>query len=60
MENFSFKNVSFTYPEQENKALHGISFEVNQGEFLILSALQVAENPHCFVTLKPVLHLTVY
>ncbi len=36
MENFSFKNVSFSYPEQENKALHNISFEVSQGEFLIL------------------------
>ena len=36
MENFSFKNVSFAYPEQEYKALRNISFEVNQGEFLIL------------------------
>lgn len=36
MENFSFKGVSFAYPEQENKALRNISFEVNQGEFLIL------------------------
>ena len=36
MENFSFKNVSFAYPEQENKALRNISFKVNQGEFLIL------------------------
>lgn len=36
MENFSFKGVSFAYPEQENKALRNISFTVNQGEFLIL------------------------
>ena len=36
MENFSFRNVSFTYPEQENKALRNISFNVSQGEFLIL------------------------
>lgn len=36
MESFSFKNVSFTYPEQENKALRSISFDVSQGEFLIL------------------------
>ena len=36
MENFSFKNVSFAYPEQETKALRDISFNVNQGEFLIL------------------------
>ena len=36
MENFNFKNVSFSYPEQENKALDNISFQVSQGEFLIL------------------------
>ena len=36
MENFSFKNVNFAYPEQENKVLHNISFEVSQGEFVIL------------------------
>ena len=36
MENFSFKHVSFAYPEQENKALRNISFEISQGEFLIL------------------------
>ena len=36
MENFSFKNVSFAYPEQENRALQNISFQVSQGEFLIL------------------------
>ncbi len=36
MENFSFRNISFAYPEQENKALRNISFDVSQGEFLIL------------------------
>ena len=36
MENFNFRNVSFSYPEQENKALNNISFQVSQGEFLIL------------------------
>ena len=36
MENFIFKNVSFAYPEHEKKALHHISFEISQGEFLIL------------------------
>lgn len=36
MENFSFKDVSFTYPDQENKALCNISFNVSQGEFIIL------------------------
>jgi len=36
MENYSFKNVDFTYPEGEKKALRAISFSVKQGEFLIL------------------------
>ena len=36
MENYIFKNVSFSYPEQEQKALKDISFEVVQGEFLVL------------------------
>ncbi len=36
MENFSFKNVSFAYPDEEKKALRDISFSVSQGEFLIL------------------------
>ena len=36
MESYSFKNVEFTYPEGEKKALHNISFVVQQGEFVIL------------------------
>ena len=36
MENYIFKNVSFSYPEVEEKALEQISFSVSQGEFLIL------------------------
>ena len=36
MESYSFKNVDFTYPEGERKALRGISFTVAQGEFVIL------------------------
>ena len=36
MESYSFKNVDFTYPEGEKKALCNISFTVQQGEFLIL------------------------
>lgn len=35
MEQFNFKDVSFSYPEQEKKALHHISFQVSQGEFVI-------------------------
>ncbi len=36
MENFSFKDVNFSYPEQKNKALQNISFDISQGEFVIL------------------------
>ena len=36
MESYSFKNVDFTYPEGEKRALKDISFQVQQGEFLIL------------------------
>ena len=36
MESYSFKNVDFTYPEADKKALRDISFAVQQGEFIIL------------------------
>ena len=36
MENYLFKNLSFSYPEVEEKALNHISFSINEGEFLIL------------------------
>ena len=36
MENYQFKNVSFSYPEVEEKALDNISFSVKQGEFVIV------------------------
>ncbi len=36
MENYIFKNVSFSYPEAEEKVLEDISFSVNDGEFIIL------------------------
>lgn len=36
MENYLFKNLSFSYPEVEEKALDAISFSVKDGEFLIL------------------------
>ena len=36
MESYSFKNVNFTYPDSEKKALQNISFTIQQGEFVIL------------------------
>lgn len=35
MENYSFQNVSFSYPEEEQKALDAVSFQISQGEFVI-------------------------
>ncbi len=35
MESYSFKSVSFSYPESEKQALRNVSFSVQQGEFLI-------------------------
>ena len=36
MESYRFKNVDFTYPEGEKKALDNINFTITQGEFVIL------------------------
>ncbi len=36
MGSFSFRNLSFAYPEIEENALCDISFDISQGEFLIL------------------------
>ena len=36
MENYIFKNLSFSYPECEEIALNSVSFSVKDGEFLIL------------------------
>lgn len=36
MENFSFKNLSFTYPKADTPAISNISFNVKKGEFIII------------------------
>ncbi|MBQ2696426.1 MAG: ATP-binding cassette domain-containing protein [Clostridia bacterium] len=36
MENFAIKNLSFTYPGREEKALDAVTLTVSQGEFLTL------------------------
>lgn len=36
MESYSFKNVSFAYPETEKPALRELNFQVEEGEFLLL------------------------
>lgn len=39
MENYLFKHVTFSYPEQEKKALNDVSCSIKQGEFLVLCGL---------------------
>ena len=36
MEIFSVKNLSFTYPQMQTKALDNVSFSVNRGEFCVI------------------------
>ncbi len=36
MESYKIENLSFTYPNRENKALDNVSLTVNQGEFITL------------------------
>ena len=36
MENYIFKDLSFSYPEVEERALDSVSFSVSDGEFVIL------------------------
>ena len=36
METFTIQNLSFSYPEQENKAINDLSLSVERGEFVVL------------------------
>lgn len=36
MEIFSVKNLSFTYPQMQTKALDDVSFSVKKGEFCVI------------------------
>ena len=36
METFTIRNLSFSYPEQEAKAIDDLSLSVGQGEFVVL------------------------
>lgn len=47
MEIFSVKNLSFTYPQMQEKALDNVNFTV-KGESFVLSAVSpAAEKLHC-------------
>jgi ATP-binding cassette subfamily C protein CydC len=42
------QEISFSYPEQPQKALNGINLSISAGEHVaVLGALQVAVNQHC-------------
>ena len=36
MEQIQFRNVSFSYPPCEKKALDNISLNINEGEFILI------------------------
>ena len=36
METFAIRNLSFSYPEQEAKAIDGLTLSIGQGEFVVL------------------------
>ena len=49
MECFKIENLSFTYPNRENKALTDINLTVKQGEFITLAENPAVEKPPCSV-----------
>lgn len=55
METFEIRNLTFSYPEQEKKALQDISFCVEQGEFLVLCGPSGCGKSTLLRQLKPVL-----
>ena len=36
METFTIRNLSFSYPEQEAKAIDNLTLSIGQGEFVVL------------------------
>ena len=36
MECFTLKNLSFSYPEQQNKTIDGLDLTINDGEFVFI------------------------
>ena len=55
MDCYSLENVSFTYPEQEKKALDGLSFSIRAGEFVTLCGPSGCGKTTLLRQLKPIL-----
>lgn len=44
----TLRDVQFTYPEQSQQALKGISLQVNAGEHIAILGRTGAANQHCY------------
>ena len=55
METFTLRNVSFSYPRQQHKAINDLSLSVEQGEFLVLCGPSGCGKSTLLRQLKPVL-----
>lgn len=55
METFEIRNLSFSYPEQKDKALDSFSLSVKQGEFLVLCGPSGCGKSSLLRQLKPIL-----
>lgn len=55
METFKVENLSFTYPDKQDKTLRNINFTVNQGEFVILCGKSGCGKTTLLRLLKPAL-----
>lgn len=47
MEIFSVKNLSFTYPQMQEKALDNVNFTVKRGEFCVICGQSGCGKQHC-------------
>ncbi len=53
MEILSVKNLSFTYPQSDKKAIDNITFAVNQGDFVVVCGQSGSGKTTLLKMLKP-------